>query len=160
MRRTGYVGIAVLLGIVLSGASGIRADDAQDNDSRHFRKCSVATLRGDYGIQIQGTRPSGPGGPMESVVGVVIRTYDGKGTFEQTDNVHGSISGTVPDRPGFGTYVVNADCTGVAYLQLPGPPFAIEERLVIVDNGLELSSATMNPPPVMVTGVHHKIHHN
>ena len=95
---------------------------------------------------------------MESVVGVVIRTYDGSGNFEQVDNVHGSISGTVPDRPGFGTYVVNADCTGVGYLQLPG--FAIEERLVIVDNGLELRSATMNPPPVMVTGVHRKIHHN
>ena len=158
MRRTGHVGIAILVGIVLSGASGVRAGDAQDNESRHFRKCSVATLRGDYGIQIQGTGPSGPGGPMESVVGVVIRTYDGNGTFEQTDNVHGSISGTVPDRPGFGTYVVNADCTGVAYLQLP--TFSIEERLVIVDNGLELSSATMNPPPVMVTGVHHKIHHN
>lgn len=160
MRRT-YVAMAILAGVMLAGAGGIRADNVQDNERGRRRQCSVATLRGDYGIQIQGTRPSGPGGPIESVVGVVIRTYDGNGSFEQIDNVHGSISGTVPDRPGFGTYVVNANCTGVAYLQLlPGPPFAIEERLVIVDNGLELSSATMNPPPVMVTGVHHKIHHN
>jgi hypothetical protein len=159
MRRT-YVATAILAGVMLAGAGGIRADSVQDNEWGRRRQCSVATLRGDYGIQIQGTRPSGPGGPIESVVGVVIRTYDGNGSFEQIDNLHGSISGTVPDRPGFGTYVVNANCTGVAYLQLPGPPFAIEERLVIVDNGLELSSATMNPPPVMVTGVHHKIHHN
>jgi hypothetical protein len=159
MRRT-YVAMAILTGVMLAGAGGIRADNVQENERGRRRQCSVATLRGDYGIQIQGTRPSGPGGPIESVVGVAIRTYDGNGSFEQIDNVHGSISGTVPDRPGFGTYVVNANCTGVAYLQLPGPPFAIEERLVIVDNGLELSSATMNPPPVMVTGVHHKIHHN
>ena len=159
MRRT-YVAMAILAGVMLAGAGGIRADNVQDNERGRRRQCSLATLRGDYGIQIQGTRPSGPGGPIESVVGVVIRTYDGNGSFEQIDNVHGSISGTVPDRPGFGTYVVNANCTGVAYLQLPEPPFAIEERLVIVDNGLELSSATMNPPPVMVTGVHHKIHHN
>lgn len=159
MRRT-YVAMAILAGVMLAGAGGIRADNVQDNERGRRRQCSVATLRGDYGIQIQGTRPSGPGGPIESVVGVVIRTYDGNGSFEQIDNVHGSISGTVPDRPGFGTYVVNANCTGVAYLQMLGPPFAIEERLVIVDNGLELSSATMNPPPVMVTGVHHKIHHN
>lgn len=159
MRRT-YVAIAILAGVMLTGARGIRADDVQDNERGRRRQCSVATLRGDYGIQIQGTRPSGPGGPIESVVGVVIRTYDGNGNFEQIDNVHGSISGTVPDRPGFGTYVVNADCTGVAYLQLPGPPFAIEERLVIVDNGLKLLGATINPQPVMVTSVQSKIHHN
>ena len=159
MRRT-YVAIAILAGVLLTGARGIRADDVQDNQRGRRRQCSVATLRGDYGIQIQGTRPSGPGGPIESVVGVVIRRYDGNGNFEQIDNVHGSISGTVPDRPGFGTYVVNADCTGVAYLQLPGPPFAIEERLVIVDNGLELLGATINPQPVMVTSVQRKIHHN
>jgi len=157
MGRT-YVAIAIVAGVTLTGVRGIRAHDVQDNERGRRRECSVATLRGDYGIQIQGTRPSGPGRPMESIVGVVIRTYDGRGNFEQIDNVHGSISGTVPDRPGFGTYVVNADCTGVAYLQLPG--FAIEERLVIVDNGLELRSATMNPSPVMVTGTHRKIQHN
>lgn len=159
MRRT-YVAIAIVVGVMLTGVRGIRAHDVQDNERGRRRECSVATLRGDYGIQIQGTRPSGPGGPIESVVGVVIRTYDGNGNFEQIDNVHGSISGTVPNRPGFGTYVVNADCTGVAYLQLPGPPFAIEERLVIVDNGLELLGATINPQPVMVTSVQRKIHHN
>jgi hypothetical protein len=53
--------------------------------------------------------------------------------------------------------VVNADCTGIGYLLLPG--FAIEDRFVIVDNGLELRSATMNPL-VMVTGVYRKIHHD
>jgi hypothetical protein len=157
MRSTCYVGIAILAGIMLAGASGIRAD-AQDNERGSHRECSVATLRGDYGIQIQGTRPSGPGGPIESIVGVAIRRYDGNGNFAQVDNVHGSISGTVPDRPGYGTYVVNADCTGVGYLQLP--TFSIEERLVIVDNGLEVRSATTNPPPVMVTAVHIKIHHD
>ncbi len=62
----------------------------------------MATLRGDYGGQIEGTRPA-PGGLTESVIGVVIRTYDGQGNFSQIDNVKGSITGTVADRSGFGT---------------------------------------------------------
>lgn len=74
----------------------------------------------------------------------------------QIDNVKGSISGTVPDREGFGACQVNADCSAVARLQ-PGPGILIEERLVIVDEGREIRSATMLPPPVMVTGVSRKI---
>jgi hypothetical protein len=86
----------------------------------------------------------------------VLRNYDGEGQFSQTSNVKGSISGTVPDSESVGTYQVNADCTAVADLQ-PGPGVLLEERLVIVDDGREIRSATMLPPPVMVTGVSRKI---
>ena len=46
-------------------------------------------------------RGPGPGGLTESVIGVVLRTYDGRGNIEQVDNVKGSITGIVPDRQGF-----------------------------------------------------------
>jgi hypothetical protein len=72
------------------------------------------------------------------------------------DNVKGSISGTVPDREGFGTYQVNENCTGIAQLQ-PGPGILLEERMVIVDDGREIRTATILPVPVMVTGVHKRV---
>jgi hypothetical protein len=120
------------------------------------RSCSDRTLRGTYGIQMQGTRPSAPGGPIEAVIGVAIRTYDGHGGFTQVDNVKGSISGIVFDRPGFGTYEVAADCTAVVQLQ-PGPGILIEERMVIVDGAEQILSGTLAPAPVMVTALHQRI---
>ena len=111
---------------------------------------------GDYGIQIQGTRPA-PGGLTESVIGIVLRSYDGQGNFSQVSNVKGSITGTVPDSQGFGTYEVNPDCTGIVRFQ-PGPGIVIEERLVIVDDGREIRTAVMVPAGVMVTGVHQRVH--
>ena len=131
--------------------------NGQENDERGRRKrCSEATVRGDYGIQIQGTRPA-PGGLTESVIGIVLRTYDGQGNFSQVSNVKGSITGTVPDSQGFGTYEVNPDCTGIIRFQ-PASGVLIEERLVIVDNGREIRAAVMVPTAVVITGVHQRIH--
>jgi hypothetical protein len=93
---------------------------------------------------------------IESVIGVVIRHYDGQGQFTQVDNVKGSITGMVPDRPGFGTYQVNEDCSAVVQFE-PFPGLLLEERLVIVDDGNEIRSMTSLPPSVMVTGVHTRI---
>jgi len=159
MQRIGLVtatACAVALAAAMGGVQSVDAND-QDNDGRRDgRACSEATLRGDYGIQIQGTRPA-PGGLTESVIGVVLRNYDGRGNISQIDNVKGSITGIVPDRQGFGTYEVNPDCTGVARFQ-PGPGILLEERLVIVDNGREIRSMVLAPAGVMVTGVHQRIH--
>jgi hypothetical protein len=132
----------------------LSADNQQGNN--HQRPCSEGTLRGTYGIQMHGTRPSGPGGLMETVVGVVIRDYDGEGQFTQVDNAKGSISGWVPDREGSGTYEVNADCTGKTHFQ-PGPGVTIEERFVIVDKGREVLSMVSSPPPVLITTIQLKI---
>jgi len=116
------------------------------------RTCSNASLEGTFGIQMSGTRPSSPGGPMETVIGVVVRHYDGRGGVTQVDNIKGSISGYVPDRLGSGTYHVNEDCSAVVNFQ-PAPGVLIEERLVIVDKGRELRSMTVLPVPLMVTSV-------
>jgi hypothetical protein len=155
MRKTGRrtVGVGVALVVVLVAAFGvaIRAEDSHEG-----RRCTLATIKGTYGIQISGTRPSAPGGPLESVVGVVIRHYDGRGQFDQVDNVKGSITGMVPDRQGFGTYQVNEDCSGVAQAN-PSPTVLLEERFVIVNDGNEIRSMTSLPAPVMVTGVYKRV---
>jgi hypothetical protein len=159
MRRLSWTAVTIAAVAAVAAIVGTVAMDATGNDGdgqRHTRGCSEATLHGDYGIQITGTRPSAPGGAIESVIGVVIRTYDGEGRFTQIDNVKGSISGITPNRPGDGTYRVNRDCTGLA-TAVPGPGILLEEQLVIVDSGLEVRSAVVNPPPVMVIGTQKKI---
>jgi hypothetical protein len=85
------------------------------------------------------------------VIGVVLRIYDGAGQFTQVDNIKGSISGIWPDRPGFGTYDVNDDCTAVGHFQ-PGPGIALEERMVIVAGGDEVISIVSSPAAAMMSG--------
>jgi hypothetical protein len=73
----------------------VGANDHDNDDHRDGRSCNEATIRGNYGIQIQGTRQA-PGSLTESVIGVVLRNYDGRGNFDQVSNVKGSITGTRP----------------------------------------------------------------
>jgi hypothetical protein len=148
----------ILAGILAAAVSPSALGSPGDHDnSKRTRGCTNETLEGTYGIQIQGTQPSAPGGPIESVIGVVLREYDGVGQFTQVSNVKGSINGWVPNRVGGGTYDVNADCTAIVHFQ-PAPGVVIEERLIIVDDGREVRSATMLPLPVMATGVARRVH--
>jgi hypothetical protein len=144
------VGAVLVVGAQASGARS-------ENKEVGRRGCSVATLRGSYGIQIQGTRPAAPPAPagsIESVIGVIVRHYDGEGAFTQVNNEKGSISGLGPaDREGFGTYLVNEDCSGSHELQIPGVPFTVTDRFVIVDHGREVRHFVVSPTPLMVTGV-------
>jgi hypothetical protein len=157
MRRTAWVVTAAVIAAVFVGGARMMGADGQEKPDRgRGKQCSDATVRGDYGIQIQGTRPA-PGGLIESVIGIVLRNYDGHGSFSQVSNVKGSLTGTVPDSQGFGTYEVNADCTGVVRFQ-PAPGVLLEERLVIVDDGREIRTAVMVPTAVMITGVHQRLH--
>ena len=159
MRRTGYVSAtmcAAVVAVAIGGAQLARANDQDRDDHHEGRACSDATIRGDYGIQIQGTRPA-PGGLTESVVGVILSNYDGRGNISQVDNVKGSVTGIVPDRQGYGTYEVHPDCTGIARFQ-PGPGILLEERLVIVDDGREIRTMVLAPAGVMITGVHQRVH--
>ena len=115
--------------------------------------CTDDTIRGTWGSHMQGTGPVPPplGGGIQSLVGVVTRTYDGMGNFTQIDNIHGSVTGWVPNRPGSGTYQVNPDCTfATQFVPGPGAP-VIEERGVIVELGKELHSATVTSLQTMVS---------
>jgi len=113
--------------------------------------CSNWTLRGDYGILVSGVRALGPT-VTETFIGTAIRTYDGRGNFEQIDNSHGTVTGAVTNTSGFGTYTVNANCSGTSTLLLPGAP-PIETSFVIVDHGDEVKDIVMSPLPNLVTAV-------
>ena len=147
------VGIATL---TVVGAQDRHSDANAKGDSH--RECNEGTLRGEYGFQLSGLRPPvGGAGPLEQFVGVGLATYDGHGSFTQVDNTHG-LSGAATDRQGFGTYTVNPDCSGTATLwMVGGPPFPIEMRSVIVDDGDEIRSAVMSPAPIVVTAVGKKV---
>ncbi len=156
MRRMAWVAAAVATVAVGIGGARVIGADGQDDERGRSKPCSEATVRGDYGIQIQGTRPA-PGGLTEAVIGIVFRTYDGEGHFSQVSNLKGSITGTNPDSQSVGTYEVNPDCTGIIRAQ-PLPGVLIEERLVVVDNGREIRAAVMAPTAVVITSVHQRIH--
>jgi hypothetical protein len=136
--------LIALLGMVSAAGSLCAADGKPE-------PCSLGTIKGEWGMVVSGLRPSAPNGPLEQFVGTLIRRYDGNGGFTQVDNVHGAISGYVPDRPGKGTYMVNSDCTGVAKLEIPGVSFMPEERFVVVDDRNGMVSATTAPPPLLAT---------
>ena len=158
MRRMTWMGLTVMGVLTLLGPTGWAKGDGRDQLDRdqRVRGCSVGTLRGAYGIRMQGTRPSAPGGPVEDVVGVIWREYDGRGNFRQIDNIKGSISGIVADRPGFGTYTMNEDCTGTTSFQ-PGPGATLVESLIAVDGGREVLSVVTSPQPVMVSSVQTRV---
>ena len=157
MRKTGLTAAAIVAVALLTGPRGTGADD-QGPD---HQGCSEKTLRGSYGIQIQGTRPAPPPalpGTIETVIGVIVRHYDGDGNFTQVNNEKGSVSGSAPvDREGAGTYQVNEDCTGSHQLQPSGSPITVVDRFVVVDRGREVRSFVVSPAPVMVTGVSRRI---
>ena len=161
MHRHSWALLAIVGTVVLAGTQGSNARMPSGDDHHPHRGCSEATLRGSYGIQIQGTRPAlppAPAGTIESVIGVIIRDYDGQGQFTQVNNEKGSVSGLGPvDRQGFGTYQVNEDCTGSHELHIPGVPNPVTDRFVIVDHGREVRHFVVSPAPVMVTGVSQKI---
>jgi hypothetical protein len=150
MRRSVGMGVVIFGGLVLAGARS-----AVDGSQGHAFECNDATLRGTYGIQMTGSRPL-PGGGTEPIIGLALRTYDGAGNYTQIDNVKGAVAGLVPDRPGFGTYQVNPNCTAVAQLQ-PAPGIVVEERMVIVDDGGEVRSFSASPLPIMISAVQKRI---
>lgn len=61
---------------------------AQDREHGHERVCSNATLKGSYGFNTEGTRPTGPPtAPVENFLGLSITNYDGHGNLTQTYGV-------------------------------------------------------------------------
>jgi hypothetical protein len=151
MRKLILTVFTLLLGAALAGANDF---------SQHH--CGLWTLSGDYGLAISGTRPAPGVTPLmiEQMIGTAIDTFNGDGTFTQTDNIHGSISGypaSAVDRPGSGSYTLNSNCTGTMLLNNEGSP-QLTLSIVVVDEGREIRIAVVAPPPVLVTSNARKIH--
>ena len=140
--------------LLVAGTQGSGPASGEQNLGSH---CTNHTIRGTYGIQMEGIGPVPPPvGGTQTVIGVVKVTYDGMGNFTQIDNIHGSVTGWVPDRPGSGTYQVNRDCTASTQFS-PAPNVFIEQRMVIVDGGAELYTITTSPLSSMVTALAKRI---
>ena len=146
--------VALAAGLVAIVAVTLPGTVTANDDDR--RVCGNRTLRGDYGILVSGIRGAGPG-QTESFVGTALRTYDGHGGFTQVDNSHGQLTGARRNVPAFGTYEVNADCSGTSLIFFPGAPFPVETAFVIVDRGEEVQDAVMAPQPNIVTAVLHRV---
>lgn len=139
--------------LVAMFTAGVSTTAALAHDRQTF--CSDKLIRGTYAIQLQGTLAL-PNGSTANIIGVVIRTYDGKGAVTQWDNVKNSASGYTPDRYGTGTYHVNEDCT-VDIEFHPAPGATIQERAVIIDGGREIRSITVLPTGLFVTSVAQRV---
>jgi hypothetical protein len=139
--------MAVALPVALLVLSGSLQAKAQDDQS-----CSDASLEGGYGFQVSGTVPG------VLAIGAVARVmFDGQGHFTQTDTLQILATGQPPvfvaDRPGSGTYTIEADCTGTYTLNAGGQTH--HSRLVLVNHGkkvLEMGS----DPGVIISGVGEK----
>lgn len=121
---------------------------------REYHHCSTATLHGEYGFSVNGSRPN-PKNPaeIEQIIGVALTIFDGQGNLTQTDNIHGSASGYDPsavDRPGVGTNTLNEDYTGtMTLLNEKAPPLSL--RIVVVKDGSEIRTVVVGPLAAMVT---------
>ena len=103
------------------------ADDAN-------RNCNLSTLKGDYGLIVNGSRTIGP--VTEIFVTISLVTFDGKGGFTAEGVSHGASTG-VRRGPATGTYTVNANCTGTWTTNIQGLP-PLPADIVIVDRGREV----------------------
>ena len=93
MQRAASIAIATGI-LVISGGGSIGPGHSAMAQGVGDQ-CTDATIRGTYGIQMQGTQPVPPpqGGGTQTLIGVVVRTYHGDGTFSQVDNIKGSVTG-------------------------------------------------------------------
>jgi hypothetical protein len=150
MKPGTLLGVALLtVGLAALTGSMSAQGKPDDPDGDHGRACDQRMLKGTYGTQVVGQRPGADGKP-EQFVALALGTFDGQGSFTQVDNSHG-LSGTGVDRPGWGTYTVNPDCTGSLTLWTEGLPFPIQSRIVVFDKGAESRGIVMAPAVIVAT---------
>ena len=108
--------------------------------------CTERTIRGSYGFTFTGARPASPapGAPIVEGRGVGIRIFDGQGNFTEVSSVKSVNTPALIDNRFSGTYKINPDCTGTAFLLVPGMP-AAEFRFVVVKKGKEIFFTLVDP---------------
>ena len=113
------------------------------------RECSNATLQGAYGFHVGAVvmpAPPVPGailaaGTPRVILGRIV--FDGRGSFTNTLTI--SDGGTVTHGTDFGTYAVNADCTGKVFTNASTRTIEI----VIVDGGNEFYQLRTDAPNIL-----------
>lgn len=139
---------------IMAGTSQAAEPDYERHQDRFI--CTNETLNGKYGFTLTGIRPTGPNSPQVAVVGTALTTFHGDGSLEQYDNlnVNSPAFPLQPDRPGLGSYSLNADCSGTMTLTAGGMTLSLS--IVVVDRGREIRTAVMTPN-VIVTSNGRKI---
>ncbi len=121
-------------------------------------KCSLASLKGIYAIQRQGTvvaqLPGFPPPPLPFAE-VTIATFDGAGSAKGKYTVN--IGGIVFDRHDFtATYTVEQDCTGTATID-PGLGFMITENIIVLDAGKRVLGIQIDPSFEVIHSITEKL---
>jgi len=111
------------------------------------KACSERTLRGSYGFVATGFTPANPqpGAVVSQGFFLGIRKFDGQGNFTGTDSIKTVNMPAILDLPVSGTYKINADCTGTAFMSTPGQPRPAELRLVVTKKGKEVFWILVSP---------------
>jgi hypothetical protein len=127
----------------------------------HAAECSTNTLQGEYGFTVHGRVLSPDGTTSTALIdGVGKATFDGAGnlTQEEATVVNGVKVSGGPANASFstgetGTYIVDADCSGMMTLDL-GPGGTRTGGFVITRRGQALhgivTGATINGAPVLM----------
>jgi hypothetical protein len=145
---TRTAGLVLMLGVLLGAGSWLQASEQSVGHAQRFN-CTNATLRGNYAIIGGGFVPGGaPPAPLVPFANVSLMTLDGAGNF--SDRITFSANGQIVQTVQFGTYTVNADCTGKMIRFLPEPPFQLAFDLVVSaahggDEGTEFYSIGTTP---------------
>jgi hypothetical protein len=128
----------VLLALFLAASSAVSA---------HPNECTNQTIKGSYAFTIHGQILS-PNGAL-AVDGIAKTIFDGNGGLNQVDAV--AVNGQIPGvwRPGWGTYSLNADCTGTMTINTGDQP-ALHLAIVVSLAG-DLIHTVVTDPGFAVT---------
>jgi len=119
MKRLGFVLLMVAIALMLGGNA------LAENNGVGDGKCSNQTFFGDYGFTVNGTiNPGGlAGGPAPAIyiAGVQMIHADGEGNLKDFEAIVLDGTPLVDAPPSYfseheGTYTVNSNCTGIAFL--------------------------------------------
>lgn len=142
---TAAIGGLMLIGLLAAGISNIgnrinftRTVQAQEETKsfttqshRQFH-CGNATLEGKYAYIGDGFVPGGPPpAPLVPFAVAGIMTMDGAGNI--SNNATASNNGQILQNVSYGTYNINADCTGRMTIVIPVPPFQLTFNLFVAD---------------------------
>jgi len=109
--------------------------------------CSNATLKGTFAEKDAGFFTNPAPAAASLFAGVILDTFDGKGTITATGIV--SIDGNVTPQTETGTYTVNPDCTGTYEVQVSPGGFTAHAFFVIDEGGNELQIIPTDPGTVV-----------
>ena len=120
-----------------------------DNDDRAPRGCSLATIKGNYSLTING-RATGFG----DVLGVGAVTIDGAGKYAGTTTGVVSANGlsTSVVTPVNGTYTMKSDCTGTVVVNFVNLRLSVDAATVFADGGTEGKFVVTAPSAAFLTG--------